>query len=174
MYDKSFTDLLFKAPANAVYAFVNEKDKRIYITYCTSFLSSVDRTIQLIERSKNSNRLLYDDRNKLDLIVLATDLVDKNSMRLMTSYWSNHYRNIGYSLYRKYNHIEYKIRTVINKSYQIEVQLVTRNNATLVVGVFSKAEEANEFTNECLVKQGSCILPVYALNQLTKEYFIKQ
>lgn len=161
-YSIEFTKALFNAPANAVYAFVNEEDKRIYITYCTKLLASIDRNIA-------NNRFLYDDRNKLQLIILSTDLVDKKDMMLMTSYWCSYYRNNGYSLYKEYKHIEYKARAIINKNIKAEVQLVSRNNSITVVGVFDTMAEADSFIVNCLLKQNGCILPVYALNKHTKD-----
>ena len=156
-------------PTQCIYAFLNESEKTIYIGYTSNVLIAVNR---VLNEFKNQ---LPADLDKLELKILEEVKEDYN-LRVRFDYWSRVYSKFGWSLYRTFKPMRYKLRIDIMRdyrpgkkaSYLFVVNLVSRRNRKLTVGVFDSRTECDEFVN---INYGSGIDKiVYCENELTKEF----
>lgn len=147
-----------------VWAFVNDRDKIVYLSYSSNILSSVSRnTRELHDKSHPCRRMIQHKP------ILRFELLESNCQKAKLGYWIDFYRNKGYSFYRNRNgEVTYKARITITDEFLIHVQLVNRRNDKIVVGVFSDMEEAKSFTQTYYSNKIHKI--VYSDNPLTKQY----
>lgn len=102
----------------------------------------------------------------LQLIVIET--CSEDLLRVRHGYWIEHYRNTGYTVYNKKDGLKYKVRIVVDKEFNVLVQLVSKRYDYTTIGVFNKVQEAQEFVDK--VKLNNPIIPIYADNEQTKLY----
>lgn len=153
---------------SGVWGFVNHTDRCIFITHSNNILTSVSRNISQIEDKTHTCRRLLQDKSKLELVILDTNLSSKDR-RIRVGDWMTYYRFNGYSLYRDSTVVSYKIRVVITKEYLIHVLLVNKRNDKIVIGVFNKMELANNFI-QSTYPNNKVHKVIYSENSLTKEF----
>ena len=152
-----------------IWAFINERDRVVYLSQSNNILSSVSRNIDSLLDKSHFCRRMVKDRNNLTLVILEYIEIETDR-KLRLNYWIDHYRNKGYNLYRKHNgESVYQPKILITKDYQIHVVLVNKRNDKLVVGVFNKMDEANQFMTSHYSNTFYTI--TYSDNILTKEYY---
>lgn len=151
-----------------VWAFVNDRDKIIYLSYSNNILSSVSRNVRELTDKTHSCRRMVRDRSNLRI-----QIIEPNCQKAKLGYWVDYYRNSGYSLYRNNNgEVTYKVRTMITDEYLIHVMLVNKRNDKTVVGVFPNMEDANHFIQTYY--QNNIHRIVYSDNPLTKQYLTRK
>lgn len=162
IYDISVEKLL-ELSRIGLFGLINDIDKRVYVSYSTNIICSVSQIIE-------SNKLLKDDVNKLRIITFDCPTYNKNIQKQYVMYYINEYRNKGYTLYHKFNHIRYKVDIEIVKELAY-VKLISSNNKNnVVVGVFDDIDKAKEFLSEFY--SNSFVYPnAIAYNKLTKNYY---
>jgi len=161
---KNLTELT----CSGIWAFVNDKDKRIFISHSNNILSSVSRNISEIKDKSHSCRKLLRDFPNLDLLVLEANVLP-HDRKIKVGKWMDHYRNKGWTLYKDNPPVSYSIRTAISKDYKVHILLVNKRNDKLVIGVFTTMDEATQFlsTNYPNNKVHNII---YSDNSLTREF----
>lgn len=156
-------------PTMGIYAFVNEEDRKIYVGYSKNIVTAFSR---LVQNLKYSN--MQEDADKLKFVILE-NIVTERSLRLRYEYWSRKYSNEGWSLYRSYRAVSYRLRVDLFSDHSerslIGVKIVSRGYKELTVGVFESVGESRAFINE-YYKDGVDNL-IYASNRLTKEFIDK-
>jgi hypothetical protein len=149
---------------SGVWAFVNERDKIVYLSYSNNFLTSVSRNVRELTDKSHSCRRMIRDKSKLQI-----QIIESNCHKARLGYWIDFYRNKGYSLYRNKNgEVTYKVRISISEDYKVFVMLVNKRNDKVVVGVFPNMEEAKVFSQTHYPDKIHKI--VYSDNPLTKEF----
>ena len=151
-----------------VYAFVNETDKKIYISYSTYILGAVARILRELKNGSHISNDLCEDLDKLEVKVLEES--STMDLKLRATYFAKEYENNGYKLYRPVNYVQYSVKRRYEKG-NIVVELVTNSyNRSFVVGVFGKNEDALKFINEYYPNPDNIYRIVYANNKATKDY----
>ena len=167
-----FFDNLLKT---GVYAICNEKTKTVYIGYTSSFLTSINRNLKDI-KDNNHKDIPKDDYPDLDIILLEEINSRNMDHRIRVAYWIDHYRNLGYSLYRTYPGLRYKVRIEIQSDFRhpstaplVYVKLINRDYKKTIVGIFQSMHEAESFVAQ-YYNQSLITTIVYSDNILTREY----
>lgn len=166
---------LYNLPEKCIYAFLNQKDKKIYIGFTKNLLQALERNLYYM---KYSNHPCKNDIANLELIVLENIVTDLD-LRLRYEYYSNKYSNEGWRLYRNYKAIDYKVSIdVINiaisngmPSIKCCVKLRRRGSNELIVGIFNSVSEAELFVSDKYSNGVSNI--IYADNKLTLDFLGK-
>lgn len=135
---------LLKLSVSGVWGFINPTDKRIFISHSSNILSAISRNIQQIQDKSHSCRKLLRDLPHLQVTVFDVNLSAKDR-KIRSVHWLNEYKQLGYTPYKDSIAVSYKLRTVITKNYEIQVQLVNKRNDKIIVGVFDKIDLATEF-----------------------------
>jgi hypothetical protein len=147
-----------------VWAFVNDTDRIIYLSYSNNILTSISRNVRELNDKSHSSKSLIRDKSKLQI-----QIIEFNCDKAKLGYWVDHYRNNGYSLYRNNNgEVTYKTRVAITDDFFVHVLLVNKRNDKLVVGVFPNIQEANYFIQTHYPNKIHKI--VYSNNDLTKQF----
>ena len=147
-----------------VWAFVNDRDRIVYLSYTNNILTAVSRNLKELNDKTHSCRRMIRDKSKLQI-----QIIESGCQKAKLGYWVDFYRNRGYSLYRNNNgEVTYKTRVAVTSDYLIHVLLVNKRNDKIVVGVFSKMEEAKSFIQTHYPDKIHKI--VYSDNPLTKEF----
>lgn len=154
-----------------VYALINNKDKRIFITQSNNILSSVSRNIAQIRDKSHSCRPLLRNLPNLELLVLEHESSPKNR-KIRLSYWMTIYKTKGYELYNPSTPVSYKVQARITSDYFVHVLLINKRNDKLVVGVFNTMSEAESFISQNYPNQ-SINNVIYSSNDLTKSFYNK-
>jgi hypothetical protein len=153
-----------------IWAIVNERDRLVYLSQSNNVLASMSRNIDMIHNKSHSCRKLLRDKSLLSFVVLEEVSSTETDRKLRLNYWINHYRNKGYTLYRKHNgEATYTPKLFVTKDYKVHVTLVNKRNDKLVVGVFDKMNDATQFITTYYSNIFYTI--TYSDNILTKEYY---
>lgn len=160
---------LIELSGSGIWAFVNDKDKRIFITHSNNILSSVSRNISQIQDKSHSCRKLLRDLPNLELVVLEKDL---NSLdrKVKVGKWMDHYKAKGWTLYKDTHPVYYSIRTSVSKDYKVHVLLVNKRNDKIVVGIFPTIDLANEFVS-INYPNNNITSVIYSQNDLTSSFY---
>ena len=160
----NLTQTLIEMNKPGVWAFVNDTDRIIYLSYSKNIQSTISRNIKEVMDNSHSCKRLIKDKSKLNLVVL-----EYNCEKAKLNYWLDHYRNDGYSLYRNRNgEVTYRLQVKIVAEYLIHVILRNLHGNSVVVGVFDSMEEANTFIQTHYPDKIYNI--VYSDNKLTQHY----
>lgn len=151
-----------------IWGFINEKDKRVFISYSNNILASVSRNISQIQDKSHSCRKLIRDLPNLTFVMLVCNDSTKTrkirAVELMDSFVSR-----GYVPYTNKLIVSYKIRIVVTTDFKIHVLLVNRRNDKTVIGVFDKMDEASSFIQHNY-PNNKIHNVIYSDNSLTKEF----
>jgi hypothetical protein len=149
---------------SGIWAFVNDIDRMVYLSYSNNMLTSVSRNVRELNDNTHSLKSLVRHKSKLQI-----QIIECNCEKAKLGYWVDHYRNNGYSLYRNNNgEVTYKTRIAITNEYLVHVLLVNKRNDKIVVGVFSDMEQATSFVQTNYPNKIHKI--VYSNNDLTKQF----
>lgn len=155
-------DTLLRYPRNAVYALINDSDKKVYVSYSVDVLLAIRRLLAdyaVLDADYKSG--------KIRIAILET-ISDKKTMQLYVEHYQVKYEGMGYSFYKRNRFVHYKIQIAIETDRLVYVFLVSRNYSKLIVGIFSKMDQANAFKK--VLENSNPILPVFALNGHTRRH----
>jgi hypothetical protein len=128
-------------PKQAIFVLLNEKDKKVYISYSTKFHSKLGSIAEQIHDHTWRWKDMIKDKKKLQLQILETS-VQKNFVK----YYRDYYRNKGYELYNEKERIplwyEFKLGYTQRK---VVVFAVDGHWNKTVLGRFDTYEEARGF-----------------------------
>lgn len=152
-----------------LYALTNVLDKKVYIGYGKSMLKSVTRLLDDLKTNKNLSKLAGDS-NSLVFSVIETCL-DQNSMaylRLRMGVHRSQYKDNGYSFYNSDKGLRLRVNSYLDLDGYIYVEVVSQSNKRIVVGVFKRVADADNFIKRHY--QGTIGTIVYSDNRLTERY----
>lgn len=145
---------------------VNEKDKKIYITYSSKYLYFLYNLVSDIT-NRRKYRFLYDDlnANKLDIIILEdltsskyTTLFKEDVKSLYIRYKCDHYvdhyhNTLGYTLYSSYNPLDLTLHRRWLPNYTLEVSLITRRFKRYFLKSFKNMMDYSKFRDTHTMEQ---------------------
>lgn len=185
---KDVLQTIRELPSASIFGIYNPKKKKVLVTFSLNTTKGVAAMMSDLKDGSYKDNEMCQDYDDLQLIVLETiehtsNSVDiKSIFRLHMFYWQNHIESIGLTHYgKRYNYINYKSRLSHGVNYSgkpvVYVNLVTNRNNSFVVGVFKNISDAKQFAKGYLDTQKEevgYIYPVYARNNLTKEFLIEE
>lgn len=143
-----FKYLLGDLSSPSIYAFVNEKDKKILIQASSEPMASIGRQVSDLGNRIHSNRELKKDRKHLRLIILQTNIVNLKLLKIEKLKFIMEYIKDGYTLYNKEKIPTYNIRKYFN-GFNLEVQLISKGKRVISIrDNFKSDSEANKFISE--------------------------
>lgn len=169
---KELFNTMYKLPRSGIYSLVNEKDKRVYISHSKDICTSISRLLRDIHSKNIVYKQMIKDApklqfNKLENINNYDTLVD---IHTKLDYFIQGYKQRGYSLYNtKHKYLQLKVSIEVGEDLDVVyVKLISSLHKKIVVGVFEKMYEAEEFAT--LFETMDVVKPVYAINELTRKY----
>lgn len=146
---ETLISILDSIPVACIYALVNESTKRFQVYSSTNTPSHL---VSLIRRIKSDPKefLLREDLSGCSLVILETKDMSRNrQLELINEYVSR-----GYSQYRIYSPIRYKLVTEVDSERRAYcLYLVnSKGNHRVLVGVFRKHRELQKFVESHYAK----------------------
>lgn len=163
---------LIQLNQSGVYALINASKRRVYVGFGTNMLASLSRLVEQFKTNKKMAELAGD---VADLELRVLENIETNSvgvLRAKMAVWVRELKKEGYSLYRKYEGMTYKVKKVLDIEGNVVVMLVRPGVAPLVVGVFALPINADLFIRTHYTDK-DIIEPVYAKNELTQHYLMR-
>jgi hypothetical protein len=157
--------ILLSLPPAAIFAIINEPDRKVYIGYSEVLPARLGQIVTDINRDQWKYPQMVQERAKLSLLIL-----DTNPARLFVNYYKNKYRNMGYEIYNddEKPHVQYKFKVVVDyRLGLIEIVAVTRRNDQISLGAFKKISEAEKFF-EYINKYNEAGGLVYSIGKIDK------
>jgi hypothetical protein len=169
MNKKIFKDM-YKLPREAIYAFRNEKEKSVYITYSKDFLTAFSKNIREIRDKVHICKFLNRNIRDLEFEIIETMSKETTSLDIhcLLIHHIQRLRDEGYTVIGYRNIQPLRFRVHIGQDFKVYCKLITKQYKEYVVGVFETMKDANPFIET--YKAMKVIFPVYASNTLTKEY----
>lgn len=168
---------LFTLPKTAVFAFINDSDKRVYVSYSSTFKMRLMTIIDQIATRRWKYKGMINELSKLRLVVLDRNQPE-HELKLFTKYHRDYYRNQGYRFYNSKERVplqySFTIRFSDRRNAICVVALTTRREPT-IIGWFETLEEAKEFlelVNDRTINPTRNI--VYARNRVTRTSIVKE
>ena len=166
--------MMVELPRMGIFILRNDRNKQVYISYSKNLIQSVSRNIlEMKDKTHVYKPLNYNIRDwKFDIIetLYYTDTLLDISCKVRVA--ENEYRNMGYEVKLHKNIMQLRLRVDIGEDYSVYCKLITKGYNEYVVGVFHTLQDSEEFIN--MYRNMSVILPVYANNDLTRQYFKRQ
>ena len=156
-----------------IWGFINEKDKRFFISYSNNILAAVSRNISQIQDKSHTCRKLIRDLPNLNFVMLVQGVDESNSLKnrkILTADLTEAFIAKGYTPYNNKVIVSYKIRTVVTNDFKVHVLLVNKRNDKTVIGVFDKIDEASSFIQHNYPNNKIHKI-IYCQNSLSKEFF---
>jgi hypothetical protein len=155
-----------------VFLLLERRKKRVYVGFGVNMLNSVTRLIGDLNVNKSLSEMAEDAPFLEISIAEKIETTDQGKLRVRMRYWSQEYKKLGYTLYRKYEGMRYKVKTVLDISGRVVVMLTRPGCKPIVVGVFVRPHDAKLFVR--LNYAGKEILePIYCGNKYTKDWLLK-
>lgn len=128
-------------PKQAMFVLINEKDKKVYISFSTRFHTKLGSIVTQMRDGTWRWKDMIKDKKKLEVKILETR-VEKH----FVNYYRTEYRNKGYTLYNETERIPLQYEFKINyTSRRVLVVAVDRNYKKTILGRFETYEEARGF-----------------------------
>jgi len=132
---------LLNLPKQAIFILINEKDKKVYISYSSKFHNKLGSIAEQIRDNTWRWKEMIKDKKKLELKILET-----NIERHFVNYYRNEYRNNGYTLYNETERIPLQYQFKIQySSRRVLVVAVDKRWTRTILGRFETYEEARGF-----------------------------
>lgn len=164
--------MMLKTPKSCIFGLICHKYKHIYISHSLDVCMSLSRVLKDVQDEISIYKQMIKEKKSLEFIVL--DNINKYDtdvdIHLKIQYFIKHYKHLGYSLYNdKHRLREYKVKMEVSEDLKAMYVKLVCQSSKIIVGVFDKLWDAEEFMTE--FEKMDIIVPVYAINKLSKEYF---
>ena len=141
-----FLKYLAQANKSAIYALINERDKRVYVGSAKYPISEAGRVISDIY---SPMRCIYQqmktDKKRLKFLILEYT----KQLKIDKWKWMDYYKTLGYSIYNESIMPIYSIRKFNNVSTRkVEVQIVTKGKRVSFVKEFKTNDEADLYIKD--------------------------
>lgn len=170
IFSKVFIDM-YKLPRGGIFIFLNYKKRTVYISFSKNLVWSLAKNVKEIQDRVHVCNALNTDIRDLEFMIIETlnyhdTLLDIHSK--MNDY-IQYYRNKDYVI--KHSRIlQPRFVTQIGEDLKVYCKLKGQGIKEYIVGVFNNLEESKEFQE--IYRNMKIIYPVYAINDLTREYCI--
>ena len=137
---------IISLPKAGIWALINEKDRRIFLSFSNSMAGSLTRNLGALKDGSHRCKMMVQDTSKLSFKMIEEFSKSNVENRLRLSYWMDHFRGQGFEVYN--GHVSIKMRVqkdlIINPN-GVEVKLVNQRYKKIVVGFFKNIDEADRF-----------------------------
>lgn len=132
---------MFAPGDQAIFALVNDSDKRVYVSYSSRLHQRVGTILSEILAGDWKYKQMVLDRDKLAFVIL-----EQQDTKNYVKYFIDQYRKQGYYIYNGTEKIplEYRFRIEFDNR-NILVCAVNKRNESITLGTFSMYDAANEF-----------------------------
>lgn len=173
---KNILHQLLTIPKTAVFAFINVRTRRVYVSYSSTFKVRLMQIVHQLDTKRWKYRGMLNELKDIKLVILDANLPE-HDLKVFTKYHRDSYRNKGYRLYDKEKtpiQYTFSIRFTDRRNSIVVVATTSRRQST-ILGYFSTIDEAKDFLN--LISDRS-INPsrnlVYARNNATRSTIIRE
>ena len=173
---KNILPQLLSMPKTAVFAFVNDRTRRVYVTYSTTYKVRLMQIVHQIATKRWKYRGMLNEMKHMKLLVLDAN-VPEHELKVFTKYHRDSYRNRGYRFYDKEKtpiQYSFSLRFSVKTNAIVVVASTLRKKET-ILGYFPTIEEAQEFlalVNDRNINPSRNL--VYARNMVTRRTIITQ
>lgn len=156
-----------------VFALINPVDKKIYIGVGVSMLKAVIRLLDDLTTNKAYSEIGADLRHLQFTVLENCDRsLTRHGLGIKLAWWVQKYEQEGYGLYSSNKGSRLRVNTFLDASGHVNVEIVSGGNKRVIVGVFKRVKEADQFVEENY--KGNVKKIVYADNWLTNKLLKKQ
>lgn len=160
---------LIGLPNKGLAAFVNERDRKVYIIHSDNLIDALLKNLMMIKQRTHSCMSLIEDQSVLEFKFLES-VEDRQLQKMRFIDWVDEYKKLGYAMYRNYLPVRYNAKLAYSKNLKsIEVRLYNKRYEWFVVGVFSTMKDAESWMSENYPNEIVNRI-VYADNVLTREH----
>lgn len=168
--------ILLNLPKRAIWAFINDTDRKIWVSHSRNVLRAFMHNLALIKNNLHQDTGLNVDQSKIRFLILEDceeSVPKEDEFLLREAYWMEDYKKQGYTLYRDRTPLELTLRIESDRLFEeyklvIVAKLIDRNDKQRIVGVFDKESEALVWTKKFY--PGPIHEIHYCKNELTKRY----
>lgn len=153
---------LKKIPHSAILLFLNESKAKGFIASTSSSRAFIVKFLTDVE-SGGYGGFTKKDIDKTKILVLQ----NKSDRNLLQEYIDK-YTKKGIEMVCNQKIPSYKVKVTV-ANYKAQVYLRTSGNRRIVCGIFNKMSEAERFSQ--LIKEQKYTRPIFANNELTREYY---
>lgn len=163
-------------PKGAIYALMNEKEKKAFVVQTTALISSLTRQVHQIKEGHHYIKQLVKDQNELEFVLLEAN-VKRNLLPVRHTICCNMLLDEGYTLYNEISCFYYRGmirfgRMPGSRHHEvIYVSLRSKNKEEFVVGVFERTNEVKDFVTRYYPNLHRITEVVYSPNSLTREWY---
>jgi len=166
-------------PNSAIYAFVSERNKAIYVSHTTCFFielsKHLDELYRGVHRSKELQKMYDDCNTDVECLILKDFSDDEHPIVLRASYGAelDLYKAHGYKDLREdYSPGEFRLRTkmAVLEDKRVPCMLVyaeSKRREKYLLGCFESVDQGKAFI-AANFPSNERIVPVFADNELTK------
>lgn len=141
--DKAYTKLVGLSKPG-IFALVNEKDRRVFISPSSDILKSCSRIFNELKFNKHGIKDLVTDRHLLDIVLLEEN--DNKILRLSNiEQYAKKYASEGYTFYREPIYAKYDWHIEVTKDWLVEVSIRSSFGTTYKAAIFKTMPEAESF-----------------------------
>lgn len=158
---------LYRLSTPGVYLIANFADRKVDVRHAVNCLDAVTKHLTQIWDKTHPCKEIIKDRNKIEFQLLER-IQDLQHRMLAQSYWTDQFKDKGYSFYRFRPALKYRVKIYV-ENYEARVKLVNSNHDSFVVGCFKSMNEAEQFIEQYYASK--IPYPVYAINEVSKAYF---
>lgn len=144
--------VLFKRSNKAIIAFINETDKKVWISPTNNAIEAIVRyNKQLLDSSFKLKELVADYKvGSVKVCILETfDSTEKlETMLARAGYWERHYLKLSFSLYSKAKKLSYRLiekPITIKSKYYMALYASTKSGKKAMLGVFTTKQAVDSF-----------------------------
>lgn len=135
---------LYNAPRCAVFAFVNEGSKKVYVSYSRSLYANIMRLMMDCITGKSKWLGSGESFNDLDMYILET-IDNPLLLKYKAVIWCYEMKSRGYSLYNKVRPVRYRTVIDVDEDYKASVYLRTNRQNKYYVKSFDSVVKAEEY-----------------------------
>ena len=131
-----------------IFVLLCDESKRFWVSHTTNLMGAINRVCSDLETPKFI--LMKEDIEKIQIKVLEDDVEHEHLRRIRVALYVSHFESLGYTPYAPSNLVKYKVNTDIirnKKVSQFIVYLTSGKGKDVIVGVFKKKQDMEEFVN---------------------------
>lgn len=158
-FSTDFLGALKSLPNSCVFGLISDSKMKCFISHSNNLQSRIGAIIESFP--KDGRLVIFDTLDSLEYKLL---FCERYKLKMLGD---------GYSIINSRQYINYRIRLQYNKmNTRVMAVLYNARYDKKIVGVFKTMVEAQEFI--ALYYKEKILVPVYAINSLTREYINKE
>jgi len=137
---------IISLPQAGIWALVNEKDRRIYLTFSNAVAGSLTRNLMALKDGSHRSKQMVKDLPKLTFKLIEPFSKSNVENRLRLKYWMDQYSVQEYEHYISGVSIKIRVQKELSAHPRgVIVRLVNSRYKKIPLGLFGTMEEADRF-----------------------------